>query len=60
MHPARLPVHPARRTLFGSTVSQETRVVRAVLVTGMDLASLALVGIFFALSWGFIVLCERL
>jgi len=26
----------------------------------MDLASLALVGIFFALSWGFIVLCERL
>jgi hypothetical protein len=26
----------------------------------MDLASLSLVAIFFALSWGFIVLCERL
>jgi hypothetical protein len=26
----------------------------------MDLVSLALVGIFFALSWGFVVLCERL
>jgi hypothetical protein len=26
----------------------------------VDLVSLALVGIFFALSWGFVVLCERL
>jgi hypothetical protein len=31
-----------------------------VLPTGMDLASLALIGFFFALSWGFVVLCERL
>jgi hypothetical protein len=37
-------VHPARRP----------RTLK------MDLVSLALVGIFFALSWGFIVLCERL
>jgi hypothetical protein len=29
-------------------------------LASMDLASLLLVGIFFALSWGFIVLCERL
>ena len=26
----------------------------------MDLVSLGLVAVFFALSWGFVVLCERL
>jgi len=26
----------------------------------MDLVSLGLVAVFFALSWGFVILCERL